>query len=362
MNELIEKLLEKVSADQPCGPDLTNDKQFADLETLLKGKPEIDFGTIQKPAEPPNWVELQEKSAEFLKKSKHLRAAVTLCCCWLKTAGLAGFRDGLELIQGLLVQYWGTLYPALDPNDNHDPEQRLNILQALTAPRGTVTGWLTIIDYLYAAPLCQIKGVPTVDFEQIQAAKLKQAGDPSAPANAPSPESVGGVLRAASAQVVAHHAALEQSLEKLRAIDQFLTNTLTAARSMNFDDLQKTLERMKSSLEPYLPGVEAKVEQASQPTGGNAGGAHTEDVGIHIVGSIRSRDDVVKALENICQYYEQVEPGSPVPWLLDRAKKMTRMNFVQAVQELSLITDLSALRPSMGSALDSITPPATPAA
>jgi type VI secretion system protein ImpA len=360
MNELVEKLLEKVSADQPCGPDLTNDRQFAELEDLLKGKPEIDFGTIQKPAEPPNWPELQQKSAEFLKKSKHLRAAVTLCCCWLKTSGLAGFRDGLELIQRLLVEHWACLYPALDPNDTNAPEFRLNILSALTAPRGTVIGWLTIIDYLYEAPLCQVKGTPTVDYEQIQAAKLRKAGDPNAPSHASSLESLGAVLKAASPQVVAHHTALDQSLEHLRTIDEFLTNTLTAARSMSFDDLRKTLQGIKSSLEPFLPGADPKLDQPSHVTTVIDGRTPPETGAFQIVGSIRSRDDVVKALESICQYYDQVEPGSPVPWLLNRAKKMTRMNFVQAVQELSLIADLSALRPSMGSALDGNAPPAPP--
>jgi type VI secretion system protein ImpA len=64
----------------------------------------------------------------------------------------------------------------------------------------------------------------------------------------------------------------------------------------------------------------------------------------------------VTALESICQYYDQVEPGSPVPFLLRRAQKLATMNFVQAVQELN-IAGLDALRPSMGSAIEGEAPP-----
>ena len=75
MNESIEKLLQPVSPEQPCGPDLSYDPSFDALETLLKGKPEVEIGNVQKPAEPPDWMELQKQSSEFLTKSKHLRIA-----------------------------------------------------------------------------------------------------------------------------------------------------------------------------------------------------------------------------------------------------------------------------------------------
>jgi len=77
-----------------------------------------------------------------------------------------------------------------------------------------------------------------------------------------------------------------------------------------------------------------------------------------VSGSIRSRDDVVRAIDRICDYYAQVEPSSPVPFLLKRAQKLAKMNFVEAVQELSLAT-VDSLRPSMGSAVEPRVPPAT---
>ena len=47
MNELIERLLKPISAEQPCGPDLSYDPRFENLETILKGKPEVDVEAVR---------------------------------------------------------------------------------------------------------------------------------------------------------------------------------------------------------------------------------------------------------------------------------------------------------------------------
>ena len=60
---------------------------------------------------------------------------------------------------------------------------------------------------------------------------------------------------------------------------------------------------------------------------------------------------MVQTIDSICDYYRQVEPSSPVPYLLRRAQKLARMDFVEAMQELKLAT-VDSLRPSMGSAVE----------
>ncbi|HEY5910486.1 MAG TPA: type VI secretion system protein TssA [Verrucomicrobiae bacterium] len=361
MNELIEALLKPVSAEQPCGPDLSYDGRFDELETLLKGKREIDIGNIKRPAEPPDWRELQQKAAAFLKDSKHLRIAMMFCCSLLQTRGLAGFRDGLQLLHGLVEKYWGALYPLLDPEDNNDPTARLNMLSALTAPRGSVTGWMTFMDYLHTTALCQPRGAAAVTFEQIQNAKLGQTSPEGAAPQGPTLAALTPVLRAGAAQIAESHGCLKEALEAVQGMDRYLTSTLSAGKTMSFDELEKTLQAMLTALQPYLPvpggdGGET-AEAASTP---EASTVESPGSGIVISGSIRSREDVVKALEKICQYYDQVEPGSPVPYLLRRAQKLANMNFVQAVQELNLVTDTSTLRPSMGSTVESSQPPPQP--
>jgi type VI secretion system protein ImpA len=172
MKESLEKLLQPVSEQEPCGPDLSYDSAFDELQTLLKGKPEVEMGEVKKPAEPPDWAQLRTKSAAFLERSKHLEVAIFLCCSLMRTEGFAGFVDGLQFIRGLLEQYWEKVYPLLDPEDNNDPTLRLNRLGALTTPRGAAAvggSWLRFVDYVYETPLCRPQGMPPITFAQVHA-------------------------------------------------------------------------------------------------------------------------------------------------------------------------------------------------
>jgi len=356
MNELIEKLLQPISAEQPCGPDLSGDPRYDELAAILKGTPEVYIGTEKTPAKPPEWIKLQKKSVEFLQESKHLRVAMMLCCGLLKTQGFAGFRDGLQLIQGLVEQYWATLHPLLDPEDHNDPTQRMNILSALTQARGAFgVGWLTLPDYLYAAPICAPKGMPPVTFDQLLAAKRTGAG--GAQTEVVDSAKLAAALRdAGSAALAAQQQVLKQSLDTVRSLDQSLTAALGTDKTISFDNLEQSLQEMLVLLNPYLTGSEAASAKESGVVEDVDNASEAGTAATRVKGSIRSSNEVVQALDLICEYYRQVEPSSPVPYLLRRAQKLAKMDFVQAVQELNLAT-VDSLRPSMGSAVPPTNPP-----
>ena len=52
-------------------------------------------------------------------------------------------------------------------------------------------------------------------------------------------------------------------------------------------------------------------------------------------GEIRSREDVVRALERISGYYAKHEPSSPIPLLVDRCKRLVMMGFLDIIRELA---------------------------
>ena len=50
---------------------------------------------------------------------------------------------------------------------------------------------------------------------------------------------------------------------------------------------------------------------------------------------VTSRDDVVAMLDRICAYYERHEPSSPVPLLMQRARRLVHMNFLELMRDLA---------------------------
>jgi type VI secretion system protein ImpA len=51
--------------------------------------------------------------------------------------------------------------------------------------------------------------------------------------------------------------------------------------------------------------------------------------------SLDTRDDAVRALELVADYFRRHEPGSPIPPLIERARRLVPMSFIEIVTELA---------------------------
>lgn len=337
----VEELLQPVSPEQPCGEDFTYHPSLQELDTLVQGKPETQVGDVIAEAEDPDWKAVLESSVTLLKQSKHLRAGVTLCLAELKVDGFPGFRDSLAVLRGLLEVYWNDIYPKLDPDDNNDPTERINILNNLSAPIGTFGDPYRFLERLRQAPLCS-----SVRMGRVTLADVLDAEDPNKQAaETPAEEGSGenAKKKIGSAQISAAfrdsdqaalketQAAIDEIMDTVAAINSFLAETVGAGRGVTFDELVKALKKMQGVLAPYLGGQAVAVVSTDggmvvTANGGNGG------VGD---GKIRSRDDVVFMLEQLCDFYSRSEPSSPVPLILRRAQRLARMSFMEIMNDLT---------------------------
>jgi type VI secretion system protein ImpA len=318
----IDDLAKPISAEAPCGPDLAYDPAFQQLETLVRGKPETQFSA----AEDPDWKELRDLAVAFHGRSKHLTASVILALSLLKTEGFVGLRDGLALVHRILADNWDTVYPRLDPEDNNDPTERVNILGNLVSSGDPYR----FIPRLQGTVIAQSPSLGRVKLQDILAAKQP----PAAPAEGqPAPLSepqIQGVFKDSKVDdLKAVHEAVAQSVETVKAIDAFLSEKV-GTRGVNFDELTKTLKQVQGSVASFIgaPPVEGAA-------GAEAAAVGAATATVSVPGAINSREDVVRALERICDFYRLNEPSSPVPLILYRAQRMAKMNFMEIVNELT---------------------------
>ena len=131
MGIAVDKILEPISADTPCGENLEYDPAFGELERAARGKEEHVSGDKVIPAEPPNWANVADAAETLLERTKDLRVALYLTQAALNQEGMPGLAAGLRLTHGLLQNFWDSVYPELDKDDNDDPTLRLNSLAPL---------------------------------------------------------------------------------------------------------------------------------------------------------------------------------------------------------------------------------------
>lgn len=327
----LDSLLAPVAADAPCGRDMEYEPAFLELQELARGKPEQSIGDKVKPAQEPAWPKVRTAAEGLFGSTKDLRVAGLLHLSLLKTAGVAGLESGLGLIRALLEQYWDHLYPLLDADDDNDPTFRINsLLAAVVSDDALAT--------LRLAPLVESRqfGKHSLRSYRIATGSLKvdpatQGADPPADtgrieaafsdASIDSLTGVAGLLNAAAEHLNAIQHVL---LDKADGIPDDLKSLNTDLKEMKgLVEAQLAKRGVNSGSQELAPALNA----SGQPAAASGGGVGT--------GDIRNRSDVLATLDRICDYYARAEPSSPIPMLLQRAKRLVNKDFMEIIRDLT---------------------------
>ena len=321
-----EELLKPVSPEAPCGEDLSYDTGLQALETMARGTPETQFSE----AKPPDWKAVRSACVELFARSKDLRIAVILSVAELEHEGLPAFREALALLKGLLETYWSNLHPQLDPSDNNDPLERMNIVASMAMPIGSFGDHLRVIERLRSAPLCNSIQMGRYSLSDILRAET--AAGAKADDSGPNLVRIEAAFRDSNRDELAQlYRVLSESATLVEAIDVFLTQTVGAAKAPDLTPLSAELTSMRKRIEPYVPAATLLTAEEAV-----LGSEPTEDAALASgQGELRSREDVVRLLHKICDYYARVEPSSPVPLILKRAIRLAEMDFVQIIKDIA---------------------------
>lgn len=319
-------LLEEVSPDNPCGDYLEYDPAYLELGKNIQGKPE-DPITGEK-AQPPNWRDIHKESLAILQQSKDMQVVIYLLRALINLEGLLGFRDALKLLFGLLEKYWDELHPVLDPDDDLDPTTRVNILEELS-------NFDSVLWPLTLAALVDSKAVGRYSLRDYHLASDKV----EAPEGVTKPDI--SSIRAAfmdvpEETVAANYQAISDSISLVQQLDAFVGDKVGIENGPDLSGLSSLLKEMRYVFDQYAETGAGEADESSGDGEGGTGeaGSGSSSRKAAAVGGVSSRQDVLRTLDLICKYYRENEPSSPVPILLERAKKLVTADFLQIVQNL----------------------------
>lgn len=323
----MEQLLAPVSADAPCGEDLEYDPAFSEMERTAAGKPEQQVGDKIVEGEEPDWRAVKKQAVELLKRSKDLRIAAYYARAALKIEGFPGFRDGLAILHGLIEQYWEPVHPRLDPDDDNDPTMRVNVVVSLCDPE-------TTLRTVRETPLVSSRMVGSFSLRDIQIA----SGETPAPAgfDPPSSTTIDAAFTDSDVTTLsATGSALSEAIGYAKGIETSVTQQVGVTNAPNLDDLVRTLEACSQIVNDQLRrrGVGVEETQDDAPVAGGDGATGPQPQ--RLTGEINSREDVIRALDKVCEYYERHEPSSPLPLLIRRAKRLATKSFLEIIRDLA---------------------------
>lgn len=312
----VDALLAPVTDDDPTGPDLDGtDARFAIEEPFALAS--ADDG---EPGEPIDWRGVIRRTMAQSAETKDLWLAVYLTRAGAKAGDLEVVEGGARYFAGLLERYWDSVHPRLEEVDfigRKGPAEALTKIRDFLGPlRGTVLIEHPRLGRYTAEDLDRFArdGADADGYGMFRAAL--------------------GDIDTADIQLVVDR--LDSIRDAVRRADAVLTANAAGDTSTNFQPTYEAIEAVRRAVTPFagLSPDETPVEDGGERIAAVAQAAGPEPGGRMGGGRIESREDVVKALDAIADYYRAREPSSPVPVLLSRARAWVGLDFIGLLDDL----------------------------
>jgi type VI secretion system protein ImpA len=323
----LEKLLAPLSDDAPTGVDLratSEDATFASIEELRR---ELDPALDDGGGKDPHWPGVVRACESALTtKSKDLQLAAWLTEGLTRTEGLPGLHHGLRLVHGLIEKYWDRLHPGLDEGQVVLPV-RARPLSWLSSPKGL---------------LASIRRVPLLGDSRDRAEWLHwdhkiqaELVDATSATSAERHEEMiaAGMCttdRWRAAQSVTPLDRVRGLVDQLRALedevlrlDQLCESKFGSDETPSFLELRGLLIDLRDYFQALLPSESAAADAAS----GVAAAAGPS-------GPLGSRQDALKKLSEVADFFRRTEPHSPVSHLVERAVRWGHMTFEEVMRDV----------------------------
>lgn len=334
------ELIRRHSDDEASGENLEYDPAFISLELAAQPGEERQIGDTVIAAEEPDWPEVINLALDVLNRSHDLRAAVFLANALLRTEGFGGFADATGYIRGILEYFWETCHPQLDADDDNDPTFRINAVSSLA-------GQDTIIRALRMTPLTESRAFGRITLRDMMIVDgeiaMSEAGE-----NAPDAARINAAFQDTKPdKLAATRANVSKALQDVQAIG-VVFDERTPGNGPELTPLERTLvgllrrfDTMGVMGEGGAPaeaaekgaGASSGDAGASADSGGGGGGG---GIGFSAApGAVNSQADVRATLDRLIAYYKRAEPSSPIPMLLERAKRMVGADFLTIISEMA---------------------------
>jgi type VI secretion system protein ImpA len=342
----IESLLKPISEAAPSGPDLRFDAENDRLDQIRQHRTELDPAVD--PAgkgKEPNWRAAAQIAEEVLRnQSKDLEVIGWLTESLLHLERFEGLAQGLTLMRRTLETYWDDVHPGIDEG------------AIALAIRARPLSWLSGASFLRALKQCRLAPAAAVDTSWASRERALALEDETLSADRRAELRSGGQIGTAEwdaafaslprAELDRTYELLTGSQGELRAIDALCGQRFAGEESPNLYPLQALVEALLEFLVARGAGAQSAPSAEEQPVATAPTTAAAPAAAA--AGPIASRQDALKRLREIGEYFKKSEPHSPLSLLIARAVRWGDMSFEELVRDLARSADLKQIWDTLG--------------
>lgn len=332
---------EILSADNPAGENLEYDSLYLDLENLASTGQDTE-GPSEETSAPKESkpAELQQACEKLWQRTRDFRVAVFYTIALTSRQGFAGMEQGLNLLCWLTDTMWEDAWPRLDPDDDLDPTERLNIFSTLS-PENSVNDPIAFLNTVRSLRLC-----PPVSYsvhELLEARGILE-NKHNLDINLMGAELQGRC----GAKLTEQTQCLSTCLDLLSHLEDSVNGKIQDGH-LTLAKLKRELTLVRDFFSSLQPAADSSA-QAEGSSQDNAAAAQDQAAAAEAAAfvpaqsaapvfdlntyTIKSRSEALTLIARCSDYFTRTEPTSPVPFLLQRALRMADMNFIDLLAEI----------------------------
>ena len=346
----IEKLLAPISDDNPCGIDVRSDRSPNSSYYRIKDA-RNDGRSAERSAMMDESADVITPWQTVITEAKNILSTQSKdieVTCWLiegliRLHGFTGLRDGMLLLERLIDQYWENLYP--EPDEDGIESKVLPI----TGLNGE-SGEGTLLAPMRNTPLTSDNAALHFTFWEYQQARnadrIKDADEKSA-----REDTLGYSLKSIEQEIAVgdgeFFTLLVETLQETHNSFKNITATLRkycgndAPPSSNINGLLDEIIRTCQFIfaAKLIVAEEPAAEAAEEPSSatGDTPKTATVTTGTTMMvreGAIVDREDALKRLSDVAEYFRRYEPHTPIAPGIERMVKWRRMTVAELMMEL----------------------------
>lgn len=336
-------LLSPISDDNPSGEYLRYSGLYDEISEARRADDVLSQGewtTELKSADFKKVIELATGAIE--KDTKDLQIAAWLAEALVKEHGFVGLRDALRLLGRLQDVFWETLHPVIDEGDMEGRANALAWMEtqaAFALKQAKITGFAgySFIDFEDSKKFDIPDNLESYDTaDQIKYNELRSQADAENRVTANKWRAEIAQTKRAFCEEI--NFLFEECWTAYNDLNRIIEEKFDLNQAPALGNLKKSLDDVHSLVKKILEEKrleEPDEEMAEAPAGDEAEGTVRGAAGVATAsGAIQNRQDALKRLNDISEWFRKNEPHSPISYLVGRAVKWGNMPFEVWLQDV----------------------------
>lgn len=363
----LDSLLQPISEEKPSGESLQYSELYDEIRLARRADADVAQGQWQIELKVADYRQVVNLAVPALEtQTKDLQIAAWLSESLTREYGFDGLRDSFKLIRGLMENFWETCFPEIDEGDQ---EGRANAIEWMDKPEILVLS-------VQSVPLTSGDGLNYIAWEESKRFDVPENIDTLDTADQEKynqlraqaeqeRRTTGEMWRKAKNQTRRAfyeqlYFTLEECWTEFELLNRVIEEKFDRNQTPGMTGLKKILEDIRPAVkrvvqekreqepdpvetDPETGEAEAADGESNAGSGARTGGSATA------TGAVRSRQDALKRLAEVAEFFRTTEPHSPVSYLVQRAVKWGNMPLDNWLQEvIKDETVLGQLRETLG--------------